>query len=781
MAHGDSDRTIIYVFLASPSDLAEERTVVRATVDSVNRAVARTLGIQLELLGWEDVLPGASRPQELINDDVDRCQLFVGMLHKRWGTPTGTHSSGFEEEFERAKSRHRGTGQPEIWLLLKEIPDADRIDVGPQLQRVLDFRSQITASRSLLYKEFGAVTDLQSLLGEFLIRHVLERSQSNTATEGRLEPARAGAVDIAELEVPPSQGYGSAGAQVIGNLDFWRTQLSRPVLMASRGEDRAAARLALFAFATLTARGEFSFNAPREAMLIYRHRLAIELTEAETRMMLAATMRPGSLIPWYWLRGLSLEALGDAYKSALALPANSVLRLGAARRLLEIGVLSGEETNDLALALLARPAVRRLPGSVTNAIAQATTEQLVRVAEIQSALGPTSDPMSPVSHELAVRHARDNPEAAAQSLLLDPVADAQAVVRALRSGTGPVSEGTLVQLAGSESIWRRRAAAVALATGPPDDAGVEALLGALLKDSDVGVRREALDSLNRRGATIDLATIEASFPPGSGENLLELMSIQLALKHDAAELGAMVGITGVGPAAYAALMRLPGAATQARSDLGSAMDRFLPGATSLRAPDGVHRGLARRLLRPLLVSALSALERDPALDDAILAREILGGVESPSELCDQAAALLASVSDQQSDIDLILGGTDTDAYVRPALRRAISRLVQRLGIIELGTEAVELPDDFVLHVARSKPSDPEAFLLGCIQSENPRVRAGAAMLLCRTLSDSDLERRLDAYVEIDGAPPDVAKRFDEELYFRRRVVGEARPAGPAEA
>src|SRR5665647_1604702 len=90
-----------------------EPTVVRATVDSVNRAVARTLGIQLELLGWEDVLPGASRPQELINDDVDRCQLFVGMLHKRWGTPTGTHSSGFEEEFERAKSRHRGTGQPE--------------------------------------------------------------------------------------------------------------------------------------------------------------------------------------------------------------------------------------------------------------------------------------------------------------------------------------------------------------------------------------------------------------------------------------------------------------------------------------------------------------------------------------------------------------------------------------------------------------------------------------------------------------------------------------------
>ncbi len=105
-------RTVIKVFLASPGDLADERRRAKDVADEVNRTVGRTWGIAIELLGWEDTLPGAGRPQELINRDVDSCDLFIGILWRRWGQPTGEYSSGFEEEFERARARRQTTVKP---------------------------------------------------------------------------------------------------------------------------------------------------------------------------------------------------------------------------------------------------------------------------------------------------------------------------------------------------------------------------------------------------------------------------------------------------------------------------------------------------------------------------------------------------------------------------------------------------------------------------------------------------------------------------------------------
>lgn len=97
-----NSREVLKVFIASPGDLSDERKRARIVVDEINRTVGRTFDVQVDLIGWEDTLPGAGRPQALINQDVDACDLFVGMLWQRWGQATGEFSSGFEEEFERA-------------------------------------------------------------------------------------------------------------------------------------------------------------------------------------------------------------------------------------------------------------------------------------------------------------------------------------------------------------------------------------------------------------------------------------------------------------------------------------------------------------------------------------------------------------------------------------------------------------------------------------------------------------------------------------------------------
>ena len=80
-------RKVVRVFLASPGDLQEERTFAKQVVDDLNQVWCAYLGYHVELVGWELTASGIGRPQELINQDLDTCEYFLGLLHKRWGTP----------------------------------------------------------------------------------------------------------------------------------------------------------------------------------------------------------------------------------------------------------------------------------------------------------------------------------------------------------------------------------------------------------------------------------------------------------------------------------------------------------------------------------------------------------------------------------------------------------------------------------------------------------------------------------------------------------------------
>ncbi len=79
-------RNVLTVFIASPGDLAVERKRAFQVVAEVNDTI-KNIDWSIDLLGWEDTLPGFGRPQALINREVERCDLFIGLLWRRWGTP----------------------------------------------------------------------------------------------------------------------------------------------------------------------------------------------------------------------------------------------------------------------------------------------------------------------------------------------------------------------------------------------------------------------------------------------------------------------------------------------------------------------------------------------------------------------------------------------------------------------------------------------------------------------------------------------------------------------
>ena len=73
-----SDVRTIRVFIASPGDLAVERAAFQQVLEELNAGFGDALDITFEPLGWEDTLASTGRrSQEVINREIDRCDVFI--------------------------------------------------------------------------------------------------------------------------------------------------------------------------------------------------------------------------------------------------------------------------------------------------------------------------------------------------------------------------------------------------------------------------------------------------------------------------------------------------------------------------------------------------------------------------------------------------------------------------------------------------------------------------------------------------------------------------------
>lgn len=151
-------RKIVRVFIASPGDLGTERHIARDVAIEINQLLGDTFGIQLEMVGWEETIGSMGRPQELINKDLKRCELFIGIIWKRWGTPpdlTGNFTSGFEEEFHLAKDLYATEKKPQLSMFFKDVSDDLLRDPGADLQKVLKFKSDLIEKKEILFMTFS--------------------------------------------------------------------------------------------------------------------------------------------------------------------------------------------------------------------------------------------------------------------------------------------------------------------------------------------------------------------------------------------------------------------------------------------------------------------------------------------------------------------------------------------------------------------------------------------------------------------------------------------------
>jgi len=177
MAHELSAHQLnnVRLFLASPGGVEDERNAVHRLTDELNVTIRRH-GWQVEVLDWEDRAPATGRAQENINADVERCDIFLGIVWDRWGTPTGEQSSGFGEEWHLAKARWQSTGKPELWLCFKDIDDELRAKSDDQLTRVVEFRRSVQREEVAFYKTFRSPAELEVAVRRELLDEVLKRA-----------------------------------------------------------------------------------------------------------------------------------------------------------------------------------------------------------------------------------------------------------------------------------------------------------------------------------------------------------------------------------------------------------------------------------------------------------------------------------------------------------------------------------------------------------------------------------------------------------------------------
>jgi hypothetical protein len=169
------------VFIAYIADVGEEVKALEKAIDDLNKEFDRTQ-FQFDRKTWLDATSGLGRPQERINEELVReCDIFIGVIWKKWGTSTGEYSCGFEEEFNIVLERWRQTQIPEVWIYIKNVDEAALLEEEQGgYQKVKKYIEKI--KNVGLYKPFNEkeslVADARNQLTKYLLGLIQPKLES---------------------------------------------------------------------------------------------------------------------------------------------------------------------------------------------------------------------------------------------------------------------------------------------------------------------------------------------------------------------------------------------------------------------------------------------------------------------------------------------------------------------------------------------------------------------------------------------------------------------------
>ncbi len=202
------------IFIASPSDVLDERQAIEEVIDELNRTYGVQNGLVIELMKWEThSAPGISEisPQAIINEDIGTdYDLFIGILWKKFGTPTTKAKSGTEEEFLNAYNKYGGDSKSiQILFYFKIASPASLSEINPdEFAKVLNFKESLK-KKNLLISEFKEIKDFQTQLRIHIPIRINSLRESITLKE-------SAAVELSHTQID----QGVDNIEELGLLDY---------------------------------------------------------------------------------------------------------------------------------------------------------------------------------------------------------------------------------------------------------------------------------------------------------------------------------------------------------------------------------------------------------------------------------------------------------------------------------------------------------------------------------------------------------------------------------
>ncbi len=155
-------RSTYTCFISSPVDCERERKACREVIDEFNGSFGARHDFTIKALSVEDMAHGVDKyPQAKINSQfVDKTQLYVGIMHTRFGTPTLMAGSGTEEEYDIMLKKKDEKGDVELLFYFNENVEEKVSEINvEQLSKLQEFKKKV-GSRSF-YCNFNTIKDLK--------------------------------------------------------------------------------------------------------------------------------------------------------------------------------------------------------------------------------------------------------------------------------------------------------------------------------------------------------------------------------------------------------------------------------------------------------------------------------------------------------------------------------------------------------------------------------------------------------------------------------------------
>jgi formylglycine-generating enzyme required for sulfatase activity len=146
------------IFLASPGDVAHERSIVREVVEQLRMERRFRDRLAVQLIGWDQpgqavAMLAGENPQAAIDRGLPNpadCDLVLTLFWSRRGTPLpaalrrpdGTpYPSATEWEYRNALEAFRARGRPQVWLFRRLEPPDLPLDAPDLLERRADWEA----------------------------------------------------------------------------------------------------------------------------------------------------------------------------------------------------------------------------------------------------------------------------------------------------------------------------------------------------------------------------------------------------------------------------------------------------------------------------------------------------------------------------------------------------------------------------------------------------------------------------------------------------------------